>query len=63
MAHFIDKGLKGPDDPIFTEGIGVISIRKPKPATTPAPSANSADSQPVADRGPATPEKRKDKNP
>ena len=29
MAHFIDKGLKGPDDPIFREGIGIVSVRKP----------------------------------
>ena len=31
MAKFIDLGLKKADDPIFTEGIGIISIRKPKP--------------------------------
>ena len=31
MAHFIDKGLKGPDDPIFREGIGIVSVRKPAP--------------------------------
>ena len=63
MAHFIDKGLKGPDDPIFTEGIGVISVRKPKTATAPAPSVRSPARQPVADHDPVPPEKRKDKNP
>lgn len=31
MAHFIDKGMKGPDDPIFREGIGIVSIRKAVP--------------------------------
>ena len=31
MAHFIDKGLKGPDEPIFREGIGIVSVRKPAP--------------------------------
>jgi len=39
MAKFIDRGVKKADDPIFTEGIGIISIRKqPKPkeeTTTP----------------------------
>ena len=43
MARIIDLGLKKPDDPIFTEGIGIISIRKPKPPAetsqkTPPPS-------------------------
>ena len=28
MAIFIDKGMKAPDDPIFREGIGFVSIRK-----------------------------------
>jgi hypothetical protein len=47
MAKFIDLGQKKADDPIFTEGIRFISIRKPKPqlgtvfnsdpATTPTP--------------------------
>ena len=47
MAKIIDLGLKKADDPIFTEGIRFISIRKPKPqpgtvvandpVTTPAP--------------------------
>lgn len=31
MAKFIDLGQKKADDPIFTEGIRFISIRKPKP--------------------------------
>jgi len=31
MAKIIDLGLKKADDPIFTEGIGIISIRKPTP--------------------------------
>ena len=39
MAKFIDRGVKKADDPIYTEGIGIISIRRqPKPpeeATTP----------------------------
>jgi hypothetical protein len=39
MAKFIDRGVKKADDPIYTEGIGIISIRrKPKPqdeSTTP----------------------------
>jgi hypothetical protein len=29
MAKIIDLGLKKADDPIFTEGIHFISIRKP----------------------------------
>ena len=37
MAHFIDKGMKGPDDPIFREGIGIVSIRKAVPAELPTP--------------------------
>ena len=47
MAKIIDLGQKKADDPIFTEGIRFISIRKPKPqpgtvvnndpTTTPAP--------------------------
>jgi len=47
MAKIIDLGLKKADDPIFTEGIGIISIRKPTsqpetvinnaPVTTPIP--------------------------
>jgi len=32
MAKFIDLGQKKADDPIFTEGIRFISIRKPKPS-------------------------------
>jgi len=39
MAKFIDLGVAKADDPIYTEGIGIISIRRqPKPpeeATTP----------------------------
>jgi len=39
MAKFIDLGVKKADDPIYTEGIRFISIRRqPKPpeeATTP----------------------------
>ena len=31
MAKIIDLGLKKADDPIFTEGIGIISILKPTP--------------------------------
>jgi hypothetical protein len=31
MAKIIDLGLKKADDPIFTEGIRFISIRKPTP--------------------------------
>jgi len=31
MAKIIDLGLKKADDPIFTEGIRYISIRKPTP--------------------------------
>ena len=37
MAKIIDLGMKKADDPIFTEGIGIISIRrqpKPKEETT-----------------------------
>ena len=37
MAKFIDLGVKKADDPIYTEGIGIISIRrqpKPKEETT-----------------------------
>jgi len=47
MAKIIDLGLKKADDPIFTEGIRFISIRKPTsqpgtvinnaPVTTPTP--------------------------
>jgi hypothetical protein len=39
MAKFIDRGVAKADDPIYTEGIGIISIRRqPKPpeeSTTP----------------------------
>jgi len=39
MAKFIDRGVAKADDPIYTEGIGIISIHKqPKPqkeTTTP----------------------------
>ena len=31
MAKIIDLGQKKADDPIFTEGIRFISIRKPRP--------------------------------
>jgi hypothetical protein len=37
MAKFIDRGVAKADDPIYTEGIGIISIRrqpKPKEETT-----------------------------
>ena len=35
MAKFIDLGVKKADDPIYTEGIGIISISKqPKPPTS-----------------------------
>ena len=35
MARIIDLGLKKPDDPIFTEGIGIVSFRKPNPSVGP----------------------------
>ena len=31
MAKIIDLGQKKADDPIFSEGIGIISIHKPTP--------------------------------
>ena len=37
MAIFIDKGMKGPDDPIFREGIGFVSIRKSELTDSPPP--------------------------
>jgi hypothetical protein len=35
MAKIIDHGLAGPDDPIYTEGIRIFSIRKPIPPPEP----------------------------
>lgn len=56
MAKIIDLGLKKPDDPIFTEGIRIISIRKPtsppssaapsEPATTPTPTNKETPHEP-----------------
>ena len=56
MAKIIDLGLKKPDDPIFTEGIRIISIRKPTspsgsaapndPATTPTPTTKQIPHEP-----------------
>ena len=56
MAKFIDLGQKKADDPIFTEGIRFISIRKPKPqlgtvvandpVTTPTPTKKETPDEP-----------------
>jgi hypothetical protein len=56
MAKIIDLGLKKADDPIFTEGIRFISIRKPKPqqgtvvknvpVTTPTPTNKETPNEP-----------------
>lgn len=45
MAIFIDKGMKGPDDPIFREGIGFICIRKAE-TPPPKPSPRLTEEQP-----------------
>ena len=63
MARIIDLGLKKPDDPIFTEGIRVISIRKHQANVNQTPSAKRIDSQTVGDCDSATAQKRKDKSP
>ena len=63
MARIIDLGLKKPDDPIFTEGIRIISIRKPQLNANQTPSPKPVDSQTVGDCDSATAQKRKDKNP
>jgi len=50
MARIIDLGLKKPDDPIFTEGIGIVSIRKPAPSAWPrlnSPKLESAKENPT----------------
>ena len=57
MAKFIDRGVAKADDPIYTEGIGIISIRRqPKPqlgtvvnndpATTPKPTNKETPHEP-----------------
>ena len=56
MAKIIDLGLKKADDPIFTEGIRFISIRKPipqpetvaanDPVTTPTPTNKETSHEP-----------------
>ena len=56
MAKIIDLGLKKADDPIFTEGIRFISIRKPTPqlgtivnndpVTTPTPTNKETPHEP-----------------
>lgn len=63
MARIIDLGLKKPDDPIFTDGIRIISIRKPQPTVNQTPSAKPVDSHIVGDCDSATAQKRKDKSP
>jgi len=63
MARIIDLGLKKHDDPIFTEGIRIISIRKPQPTANQNPSPKPADSQTVVDSDSATAQKRKDESP
>ena len=56
MGKFIDLRLKKADDPIFTEGIRFISIRKPRPqlgtviandpVTTPTPTNKETPHEP-----------------
>ena len=43
MARIIDHGLAGPDDPIYSEGIRIFSIRKPNP---PKPERNPHEPNP-----------------
>ena len=43
MAKIIDHGLAGPDDPIYTEGISIFSIRKPTPPPTPKQTKGTPD--------------------
>ena len=57
MARIIDLGLKKPDDPIFTEGIGIISIRKQNPPAETSPVA------PPPSQPDATQPKLKEKSP
>lgn len=63
MAHIIDLGLKKPDDPIFTEGIRIISIRKSNPIPTPSPLTKPADQPLALDLDPGNHQSRKDHHP
>jgi len=65
MAKFIDLGQKKPDDPIFTEGIRFISIRKPKPSQglcSNSPKLESAKENPATAQ-PEVPENQTRKEP
>ena len=65
MARIIDLGLKKPDDPIFTEGIGIVSIRKPAPSVGPrlnSPELESAKENPATAQ-PEVPENQTRKEP
>ena len=60
MARIIDLGLKKPDDPIFTEGIGIVSIRKPAPSVGPrlnSPELESTKENPADAKRPKPKEK------
>lgn len=63
MARIIDLGLKKPDDPIYTEEIRIISIRKFNPISTPSPSTKPADQPLTPDQDPAAIPSRKDHHP
>lgn len=61
MAIFIDKGMKGPDDPIFREGIGIVSIRKA--VDTPTKKTPPPAQEPPPDREHSTPSSPADQDP
>ena len=60
MANFIDKGLVKADDPMFSEGIKVISVRKAKdagPVSEEAGKKNEEKGQGLSKSGRERPEK------
>ena len=60
MAKFIDLGQKKADDPIFTEGIGIVFIRKPAPYVGPhlnSPELESTKENPADAKRPKPKEK------
>ena len=63
MARIIDLGIAGPDDPIYTEGIRIISIRKPDLVTQPDPKTKPTDNTSTLGQVPNKTEARKDHHP
>ena len=63
MARIIDLGIAGPDDPIYTEGIRIISIRKPDPVTQADSKTKPTDKTSTPGQVPNKTEPRKDHHP